>query len=118
MNQLQMGLFFDESSVDIAISEPGSWNFPCFNLAEYQHLVVQARANVSRVPLDLLPYFLLGVESSEQSISQGSTPEDRPSQWRAVAHFNDSTWLGLNAVATPGLGSGAECKVRTAPDQR
>ncbi|MFP3852413.1 hypothetical protein [Pseudomonas sp. W5-01] len=115
MNQLQMGLFFDESSVDIALSESGSWNCPCFNLAEYQNLVVQARANVSRVPLDLLPYFLLGVESSEQSISQGSTPEDRPSQWRAVAHFNDSTWLGLNAVATPGLGSGAECKVRTAP---
>jgi hypothetical protein len=114
MNQLQMGLFFDESSADIAISESGSWNFPCFNLVEYQRLVVQARVNVSCVPPGLLPFFLLGIEASEQSISQGS-PEDRPSQWRAVAHLNDSAWLGLNAVATPELCFGAECKVRIAP---
>jgi hypothetical protein len=115
MNQLQMGLFFDESSVDMAGSESGSWSSPSFSFGEYQHLVLQARANVSRVPLGLLSFFLLGVEASEQSLSQGSITEDRPSQWRAVAHFNDSTWLELNAVATPGFLPGAECKVRTAP---
>lgn len=79
MNQLQMGLFFDESSVDIAVSESGSWNFPCFNLIEYQRLVTEARANISFVPQELLPFFLLGVEASEQSLSQASTDDQRPS---------------------------------------
>ena len=32
-----------------------------------------------------------------------------------MAHFNDHTWLELNRVATNGVGSGAECKVRSAP---
>lgn len=115
MNQLQMGLFFDESSVDIAVSESGSWNFPSFNLRDYQLLVTEARAHISSVPQELMPFFLLGVEASEQSLSQASTDDQRPSQWRAVAHFNDSMWLELNAVATSFEGSGAECKVRTAP---
>lgn len=115
MNQLQMGLFFDDSTADIALSESGCWNFPCFNLAEYQHLVTQARANISTVPQDLLSFFLLGVEASEESLSQAPIEEKRPSQWRAVAHFNDSTWLELNDVATRGVGAGAECKIRTAP---
>lgn len=115
MNQLQMGLFFDESSVEMAVSESASWTLPSFSFVEYQHLVLQSRANVSRVPPGLLSFFLLGVEASEQSLAQGSLAEDRPSQWRAVAHFNDSTWLELNAVANLGFISGAESKVRTAP---
>ena len=115
MNQLQMGLFFDESSVDIAISESGCWNFPCFNIAEYQQMVTKARAHLSSVPADLLPFFLQGVEASEQSLFQAAADDTRPSQWRAVAHFNDSTWLELNAVATRGVGMNAECKVRSAP---
>lgn len=115
MNQLQIGLFFDESSVDVAISDFGCWNFPCYNLAEYQQMVTQARGNLVKVSADLLPFFLQGVEASEQSLSQARADDVRPSQWRAVAHFNDHTWLELNRVATNGVGSGAECKVRSAP---
>ena len=115
MNQLQIGLFFDESSVDVTISESGCWNSPCFNLADYTRIVAKARANLANISADLLPFFLQGVEASEQSLSQASSDDARPSLWRAVAHFNDHTWLELNRVATSGVGADAECKVRSAP---
>lgn len=115
MTQTQMGLFFDESTVQIALCESSSWKAPKFNLTEYQELITSARANLYSIDKLLYPYFQLSLDATIQSLAQVTNDPGQSDLWRAVAQLDDRAWTDLNVLVSVSISAGIEYKVRASP---
>jgi hypothetical protein len=115
MNHLQMGLFFDESTIEVALSDSVSWTIPQFGRSQYEDLITTARANLFTLTDDMRPFFQSGLEACIQSLAQPLQGLACSVHWRAVAHFDDQAWADLNSLSVSHVSHGVERKTRIAP---